>query len=238
LRWYKECQLREASASDGTTNDLTTNLHIELLSNDVLFGGKKNSNGGNKSLRSLVKSNSNEYDTGTKAEKRALIDHVVREIRKTGGRFLKQAEDDIEKWEEVSLEEACGKIAQAFRNNRRPRASQVQEGSVVGVQGPPRIVGRPHPSDVLFGRKRNNDGNKRVRELVGDLADAYDLANKTRKTQLADAVVQEIKRQGGRFLKQKEGNKWEEVPNDFARSKISKHFRNNRRPPLNKESSD
>jgi hypothetical protein len=238
LRWYKECQSREASASDGTTYDLPTNLHIELLYNDVLFGGKKNSNGGNKSLRSLVKSNSNEYDTGTKTEKRALIDHVVREIRKTGGRFLKQAEEDIEKWEEVSLEEACGKIAQAFRNNRRPRASQVQEGSAEGVQGPPRIVGRPNPNDVLFGRKRNNAGNKRVRELVGDLADAYDLADKTRKTQLADAVVQEIKRQGGRFLKQMEGDKWKEVPNDFARSKISKHFRNNRRSPLNKESSD
>jgi hypothetical protein len=238
LRWYNECQLREAFASGGTIKDSPTNLQIDLFYNDVLFGGKKNSNGGNKSLRSLVKSNSNEYDTGTKTEKRALIDYVVREIRKADGRFLKQAEDDIEKWEEVSLEEACGKIAQAFRNNRRPRASQVQEGSTAGVQGSPRIVGRSNSKDVLFGRKRNNDGNKRVRDLVGDLANAYDVANKTRKTQLADAVVQEIKRQGGRFLKQKEGDKWEEVPNDFARSKISKHFRNNRRPPLNKESID
>ena len=97
---------------------------------------------------------------------------------------------------------------------------------------------QPQEFDVLFGRKRNNAGNKRVRQLVGELATEYDQASKARKTQIADSVVHEIHRQGGRFMKQTEGDpdKWEEVPDDFARNKISKHFRNNRRPPTAKVS--
>lgn len=226
MRWYNACELQEAPSSSSI---ILQRLPVEPLSNDVLFGGKKNNNGGNRRLRALVRSTSTEYDTGTKQEKRHLIDHVVNEIQITGGRFLKQSESDSGRWEEISLEDACSKIAQAFRNNRRARANLMPAAASAQDK---ETVNRPTSNDVLFGRKRSNDGNKRVRQLVGDLSNEYDTASKARKTQIADSVVQEIQRHGGRFLKQKEDHQWEEVPNDFARSKISKHFRNNRRPPL------
>eukprot|EP00980_Cylindrotheca_fusiformis_P031703 scaffold26816_cov166-Cylindrotheca_fusiformis.AAC.1 len=249
MRWYHDCEIHDSVgngdiASTELSSQNSTATALDPISSDVLFGGKKNNNGGNKRLRGLVRDSSKAYDMGTKMEKRALIDHVVREIQKTGGRFLKQSENNnnhSDKWEAISIEDACSKIAQAFRNNRRSRASQSdgQPGAAVVLpEPPPKTVDRPNPNDVLFGRKRSNDGNKRVRQLVGDLSNEYDIASKARKTQIADSVVQEIQRQGGRFLKQNDDDKWEEVPNDFARSKISKHFRNNRRPPLVKENSD
>jgi hypothetical protein len=72
-------------------------------------------------------------------------------------------------------------------------------------------------------------GNTFVRALVRGLAADYDSTNPARKRELAYYVGHEIKRIGGRFLKQNENgdqNTWEEVLDETARKKISKHFRN------------
>jgi hypothetical protein len=152
---------------------------------------------------------------------------LVREIQATGGRFLKQV-DDSEGWEEVSTEEAQEKVAQAFRNIRRPDTKQIRiEPAQNGAGG--ELFSHHGPNDVLFGRVRSNVGNRRVRQLVGDLSEEYDSATKARKRQLADFVVLTIKNTGSLFLKQREDDRWEEVSDDFARMKISKHFSNNRR---------
>eukprot|EP00980_Cylindrotheca_fusiformis_P016030 scaffold4715_cov115-Cylindrotheca_fusiformis.AAC.14 len=92
-------------------------------------------------------------------------------------------------------------------------------------------IDEPQPHDVLFGRKRSNTGNKRVRQLVAALSPEYDsAATKVRKRQIASSVVEEIQNTGGRFLMQPDGtDRWEEVPNLFARNKIMKHFQNQRR---------
>ncbi|KAL3941351.1 MAG: hypothetical protein SGBAC_004269 [Bacillariaceae sp.] len=247
LRWYQECEWREAAAA-GTSENLTE-LPIEPYPADVLFGGRRNGNGGNRLLRTLIRNHANQYDAGTKEEKRDLVEQVMRDVQKPGGRFLNLGVGESEHWVELTNEDACSKVAQAFRNNRRPRvtsgsaveatgdvitSSSLQSMGSRGANGSPE---EPTENDVLFGRKRNNEGNKRVRELVGELATEYDKASKARKTQIADSVVQEIQKKGGRFLKQAEGHdssKWEEVPDEFARNKISKHFRNNRRPPTTK----
>ncbi|CAJ1970021.1 unnamed protein product [Cylindrotheca closterium] len=246
MRWYKECEWREAmAASDGCEN--LPGLPIEPYPADVLFGGRRNSNGGNRQLRILVRNHANQYDSGTKEQKRDLVEQVMQQIRISGGRFLNLGVGEPEHWVELSAEDACSKVAQAFRNNRRPRVTNgpvASNGEGAGIssqffgskQAANRSPDQPSENDVLFGRKRNNEGNKRVRQLVGELSTEYDKASKARKTQLADSVVQEIQKQGGRFLKQTDGDssKWEEVPDEFARNKISKHFRNNRRPPTTK----
>jgi hypothetical protein len=225
FRWYKERYIREIGV------DLPQNLmnmpNLPRPQFDVLFGRKKNHHSGNKSLYLLVKRHSEAYDTASRSRKRELTGELVREIQATGGRFLKQV-GDSECWEEVSTEEAQEKVAQGFRNIRRPRAEKTKiEPPQIGAVG--ELFSDHGPNDVLFGRVRNNVGNMRVRQLVGDLSKEYDSASKVRKRQLAESVVQEIKRKGARFLKQREDDRWEEVSDDFARTKISKHFSNNRR---------
>jgi hypothetical protein len=225
LLWYKKRYTSEVGA------DLPQNLmsmpNLPRVHYDVLFGRKKNHHPGNKVLYLRVKRHSEAYDTASRSRKRELTDELVGEIQATGGRFLKQV-DDSDRWEEVSTEEAQEKVAQAFRNIRRPRAKLIKiETPQNGAAG--ELFSHHGPNDVLFGRVRSNVGNRRVRELVGDLSEEYDSATKVRKRQLADSVVQEVKRTGARFLKQREDDRWEEVSDDFARTKISKHFSNNRR---------
>ena len=69
----------------------------------------------------------------------------------------------------------------------------------------------------------------KMMSLVRDLANDYDTAGRGEKWTIADSIVRRIRDQGGRFLQQRADGYWEEVANDFARSKISKCFRNHRR---------
>lgn len=84
--------------------------------------------------------------------------------------------------------------------------------------------------DVLFGHHRCHIGNIRCRQLILEWSEAYDLANKKDKAEIAETIVQEIKNSGGRFLKKQNNNiGWEEVSEQEAKKKIAHTFRNNRR---------
>ncbi|CAJ1932762.1 unnamed protein product [Cylindrotheca closterium] len=93
----------------------------------------------------------------------------------------------------------------------------------------PMVVERPGRNDVVLGRNNKGHGNQLMMSLVKDLAKDYDSAGRGEKWTIADSIVQRIREQGGRFLQQQSDGNWEEVANDFARSKISKCFRNHRR---------
>lgn len=76
---------------------------------------------------------------------------------------------------------------------------------------PPKIVDNPGPSDVLFEKNWSHGGSTFVRELVRGLAADYDYTTRARKKELCADVVHEIRRIGGRFLKQNENgdeNTW------------------------------
>ena len=134
------------------------------------------------------------------------------------------------RWKEVSIEEAREKVSQSFRNNRRSRARPVKTILSPGAVISPRtILDGPRVDDVLFGRNWSHEGNRILRLLVDDQAATYEAASLLEKTEISEALVNEIKRAGGRFLKENDDGQWEELPDAVAREKVSKHFRNHRR---------
>eukprot|EP00980_Cylindrotheca_fusiformis_P029854 scaffold23953_cov127-Cylindrotheca_fusiformis.AAC.1 len=224
LVWYREQYLREVSAE--------VPKHLMHLPNvpgedDVLFGRKRSQRRGNRLLYQLIECNSEVYDVGSRSDKRYLTGMVIQEVHATGGRFLKQ-DGESNFWKEVSTEEAHEKIAQTFRNFRRPRARLAKTSSTKQGNGGNSLL-QPGPIDVLFGRQRSNTGNRHVRQLVADLAAEYESASKVGKGELTNYVLREMKYTGARFLKQNADDTWVEVSDSFARSKISKQFSNSRR---------
>ncbi|CAJ1932360.1 unnamed protein product [Cylindrotheca closterium] len=242
LRWYKARFVQDfgenaAAQFPSKLSALSANVPMR---NDVVFGRKKLQHEGNRRFRVFVRNMAGKYDESNKTNKRLTREHLIKEIRDAGGKFLIMHEDTAQGFEELSLEDVHGKIAQAFRNYRRPRAMPSKFGT--GGELNPNVSNHdnsdkgmpvePRSDDVLFGRKRNNKGNKRVRELVSEMSTEYDVAPKARKRELTESVVQAIKRSGGRFLRQIQATEqWEEVPDEYARGKISKHFQNSRRAP-------
>mmetsp|Transcript_33325 Transcript_33325/g.80609 ORF Transcript_33325/g.80609 Transcript_33325/m.80609 type:complete len:433 (-) Transcript_33325:56-1354(-) len=237
LRWCKSRFLQDCGETEFQLPSKLTALSAnEPMAYDVVFGRKKIQHEGNRRLRLFIRSMAAKYDESSKANKRRVRDELIKEIRNAGGKFLIMHEDSSsheQGFDELSLEEVHGKIAQAFRNYRRPRISPTKFETLEPEDNDAvPIIVEPGPNDVLFGRKRNNEGNKRVRKLVGELSTEYDVAPKSRKRELTNSVVQEIKRLGGRFLRQVvETDEWEQVPDEYARGKISKHFQNSRRAP-------
>lgn len=90
------------------------------------------------------------------------------------------------------------------------------------------------PNDVLLGRitlVRNHSGNTRLRQLVADNFDNYHATctSRRQKMKMAKEIALQIKRDGGRFLKQTkkdEGGLWVEASDDEARTNVASTFRN------------
>ncbi|KAL3939991.1 MAG: hypothetical protein SGBAC_005390 [Bacillariaceae sp.] len=235
LRWYKSRFLQDFGESVQLPPKLMAFSASLPMTNDVVFGRKKLQHEGNRRFRTFVRNMAAKYDESNKTGKRLVRDHLIKEIRDAGGMFLTMHEDPDQGFEELAVEDVHGKIAQAFRNYRRWRSMPAKFGTSGGeaaMESDATVPVEPTSNDVLFGRKRNNEGNKRVRQLVSELSIEYNVATKTRKRELTSSVVQAIQRSGGRFLRQvAETDEWEEVPAEYARGKISKHFQNSRRPP-------
>ncbi|CAJ1932623.1 unnamed protein product [Cylindrotheca closterium] len=155
---------------------------------------------------------------------------MVEHISRKGGRFLK-LDGDGSSWVEVSMPEVREKITQMLRNLRRPRVSQQQKGCFATANHLPLLDETDiAPNDVLLGRKVSNDGNKRLRDMVENMAAEYDAATRGRKKEVVDSLMEQIKSSNGRFLRQVEGGRWQEVIDDAVIfSKVSSHFRNYRR---------
>ncbi|KAL3937906.1 MAG: hypothetical protein SGBAC_007071 [Bacillariaceae sp.] len=92
----------------------------EPTANDVLYmGGNKSDNAGNEHLRNLVAEWSHTYDVAMNIGKRRVVDQIVDEIHRSGGRFLSQAHGAESVWATVPRTEVRSKITQMFRNRRR-----------------------------------------------------------------------------------------------------------------------
>ncbi|KAL3936494.1 MAG: hypothetical protein SGBAC_008196 [Bacillariaceae sp.] len=227
LAWYKECLVEEQNP---TAFKNSTNKEFEPNPHDVLFAGRKFRGNGNEVLRLRVMQHVPNYNRGSCKERRSIVDAMVEHINSKGGRFLK-LDANGSSWVEVSRPEVREKVTQMFRNFRRPRASQQQKTSLPTSNHLPLLDEKDiAPNDVLFGRQVGHDGNQRLKHMVENMAAEYDAATRGRKKQLVDSMVEEIKSSNGRFLRQVEGKKWQQVLDDtVVFSKVSSHFRNYRR---------
>ncbi|CAJ1935923.1 unnamed protein product [Cylindrotheca closterium] len=226
LAWYNDC-LRKENFSNGSTQSLPTPNE-----NDVLCLGRKVNGVGNDRLLAMASQHADWYNTGNSRERRILVDLIMENIRKKGGRFLKPDENHSHHWLEVSVDEARSKIAQLFRNLKK-RARSTANASPTPTRSEPddsaRIVTAVVDEDVLFGRMYEHAGNERLRHTVEGMAAEYNSSTRGRKKQIADSLVQEVKSRGGRFLKPVEGGRWLEVSDKMAETKVSARFRNFRR---------
>ena len=123
LQWYRQQEEREmtyVTDSDAETLSVASTIGgIVPRAADVLFGAGSRKNEGNLLMRNLVLAMLDEHNEARKGRKMQLTENVIEEVKKTGGRFLKQNEE-TKQWEEASHVEACRKIAHTFRNIRRP----------------------------------------------------------------------------------------------------------------------
>lgn len=92
------------------------------------------------------------------------------------------------------------------------------------------IIINPSENDVLCGRggaTNNHEGNRRFRMYVSENQPAYLQAKKREKSLIAGAVVDIIRKQGGRFLRKIDdrGNGWIEVGDKKAIEKTSQALR-------------
>jgi hypothetical protein len=117
--WYRRRQQLELPSHTAAVIESSTSTTIVPGAKDVLFGGGGRTNDGNVMLRKLVISMIDEHKASSKGKKMQTTDIVIQEIKKGGGRFLKQNYFTKE-WEEAPHTEVNRKIAHAFRNIRRP----------------------------------------------------------------------------------------------------------------------
>ena len=93
----------------------------------------------------------------------------------------------------------------------------------------------PSELDVVFGRGRSIQdypGNKKFRAILDKKKNEYDNLSKFGRTDLAASIIQQIKNDGGRFLKKKDSGGeacWEEVELKEARAKVTMAFRSRRK---------
>eukprot|EP00526_Cylindrotheca_closterium_P010694 CAMPEP_0113608756 /NCGR_PEP_ID=MMETSP0017_2-20120614/4101_1 /TAXON_ID=2856 /ORGANISM="Cylindrotheca closterium" /LENGTH=395 /DNA_ID=CAMNT_0000517475 /DNA_START=10 /DNA_END=1197 /DNA_ORIENTATION=- /assembly_acc=CAM_ASM_000147 len=88
----------------------------------------------------------------------------------------------------------------------------------------------PCSYDVLFGKGssvQTFEGNKRMRRIVADRQKSYEKAEKGKKVDVAQEVVDMVLESSGMFLKQADdgGEYWLSVDNESARTKVSAAFR-------------
>lgn len=225
LTWYKDCLTKENSTRDSSYGLPTPN------ENDVLCLGRKVNSVGNDRLLTMASQHADWYNTGNSRERRILVDLIMENIRKKGGRFLKPDENSGHHLQEVSVDEARSKIGQLFRNLKKRARSTATTSPTPKISEPEdaRIVSSVGDEDVLFGRMYEHAGNERLRRNVEVMAAEYNSSTRGRKKQIADSLVQDVKSRGGRFLKPMEDGRWAEVSDKMAETKVSARFRNFRR---------
>lgn len=235
MRWMQSCLVADARIHPMLAEP-QPQIQCPYSPNDVLYtGGKISNNAGNSRLRALVKKLSPIYDSCTKDKKRIVVDGMIGEIHSKGGRFLKEApkgqRHDHSNWIETPLDEVRSKITQMFRNHRRRTDIMWQRHHHGGTV----ITEVPNTRDVVFGRGQKSEGTELLHHLIRDKADEYEALDRGMKAEVAGAIVQEIKSNGGRFLQPApdDDDGWLEVSNEMARARVAKCFRNHRRPARN-----
>ena len=93
---------------------------------------------------------------------------------------------------------------------------------------PPRnTIGVPSSQDVLLGKGapfQNHAGNKNLRLVVEERYKEYEKAQKGAKKQIAEDVIENIRQNGGLFLKQ-DGAQWVLADHKTVVLKVSAAFR-------------
>ena len=95
----------------------------------------------------------------------------------------------------------------------------------------PYVVHDPLPNDILLGRGKpiqQRPGNIRFRDMLDKHLDKYQQGEVGAKGKVSAYIVDIVKKEGGRFLKELEVGGWVEIDDAAARTKVSHAFRSRR----------
>ena len=177
-------------------------------------------------MRNRVKSLAPVYDSAANDKKRLIVNGIISEIHKSGGRFLKEVTSGAQPlWIELPVEDTRTRITQSFRNQRR-RPDKPGEKEAAGTL----ISDVPTENDILLGNPVRSRGRELLQLLIKEQAEDYDALDRGMKVKVVDAIIQRIRSEGGRFLlATPDHDGWLEVSNETARARVRKSFRNKRR---------
>jgi hypothetical protein len=124
-------------------------------------------------------------------------------------------------------QESSSKIPTVGETTTQDRlvAAEASQTKLLFPSGPGISLERPGFSDVVCGRGRghfSHPGNRRMLSIIHENRARYKIATKVGKGTIAREIMAEIKRNGGHFLKRKEGDSsiWEEVEYKEALKKV------------------
>jgi hypothetical protein len=119
------------------------------------------------------------------------------------------------------------------------KARKTQEGLIRrGIMNQHTVIVVPARMDVQFGRGQmiqHHVGNMRLTHLIEENVEIYKATiNRIRKRAIANSILDMIKLEGGRFLRQDKDGLWEVVHDKEASDKVTHGFRNRNRKPARK----
>jgi hypothetical protein len=97
------------------------------------------------------------FETSSNQEKKNITSLIVQEIRESGGRFLKDCPHNNQVFYEMSLEQACIKVAQTLQYRQRC----ARDAGVVDARDVADAVDRPNNENNRRNRRQNNPPNER-----------------------------------------------------------------------------
>jgi hypothetical protein len=95
----------------------------------------------------------------------------------------------------------------------------------------PHVIYDLLPNDVLLGRGKpiqKHPGNVRFRQMLDSIIEKYGKGEKGAKVRAVAYIIDLVKVEGGRFLKELEDGGWVEIDEATARAKVSHTFRTRR----------
>jgi len=137
LRWCDMLQARDNATNDGYDFEATPVVEYPRLE-DCLFGKGRliMKHPGNVGMRNILEREAHLWETATNQEKARVARKVVSEIKKGGGRFLKEHPDGW--YVEVDDETARQKVSIGFRDlMKRKRTREESEKRLRELQGAP-----------------------------------------------------------------------------------------------------
>jgi hypothetical protein len=164
-----------SSPSEETSND---RIHAPTRFDIMLGRGRPTQNHpGNQHMREVVDRYRARYDTAERETKRPIVEEVMDEIKRDGGRFLRRKEDEKagdgdeeDFWVEVNFPVAFEKVSHAFRSKRRT-TSQTPDPSVDANQPVARL---PAPVSAMSAPAHSMESNHQalMNSIAGSIGPA------------------------------------------------------------------
>jgi hypothetical protein len=221
---------------------------------DVLFGRATpyRMHPGNQRMMCLVKTYTSEFNKHHlgNEKKRSIVENIIDLITQGGGRFLRRNVDNgngnsIAYWAEVSEQDAYDKVRKTFKTSKNDQAEykrsrQIASSAATNTENVVTIS--PTDLDVISQQGTtfwDHQGNRLLLSLVEKNRNEYfKLPNgDSRKRSIVEGIVDELTRNGGRFLRRHQyyGElSWTEISEHAAIDKVRSAF-SHIRPSLDQE---